>query len=210
MPRTRRAEQLVLAVGREDVAHDGAAARAERQPFDVRVLAELAADRVSRRCRARPSASPTASVLMRCAAVTIALEQQRRRLAAPSRCCRTRNRRRRSAAARRRRRRARADREPRCRIRAVQAMDDVTAGRALAGPRAIERVRQPGRERRRTRLPAGRGMPCGGIARTLSLRSTRSHVAALRQQIVEAGRFEIHRIDRPAAPCALLWQPTQY
>ena len=37
-------------------------------------------------------------------------------------------------------------------------------------------------------------MPCGGIARTFSLRSTRSQVAASFGDVVEAGRLEVDRI----------------
>src|SRR5262249_3969940 len=38
--------ELVLTVGGEDVTHDSSASCAERQAFDVAVLAELATDRV--------------------------------------------------------------------------------------------------------------------------------------------------------------------
>ena len=71
--------QLVFPVGREDVTHHDAAAGAERQSFDVRVLAELAADRVLGRCgrRLRVSNGERADAL-RCG--DIAIKQQRRGL----------------------------------------------------------------------------------------------------------------------------------
>src|SRR5262245_51650217 len=52
-------------------------------------------------------------------------------------------------------------------------------------------------------------MFCGGIARTLSLRSTRSHVAALDST---SSRLAFSRSTGSAGGCALreLWQPTQY
>src|SRR5215471_5281850 len=52
-------------------------------------------------------------------------------------------------------------------------------------------------------------MPWGGIARTLSLRSTRSHVAALDST---SSRLAFSRSTGSAGGCALreLWQPTQY
>src|SRR5262245_55833480 len=52
-------------------------------------------------------------------------------------------------------------------------------------------------------------MFCGGIARTLSLRSTRSHVAALDST---SSRLAFSRSTGSAGGCALrgVWQPTQY
>src|SRR5262245_25415562 len=52
-------------------------------------------------------------------------------------------------------------------------------------------------------------MFCGGIARTLSLRSTRSHVAALDRT---SSRLAFSRSTGSDGGCALreLWQPTQY
>ena len=60
---------LVLAVLREGVADQRAAARAERQPFDVLLLREVRPECGTCRRRASGSALPTASRLIFCAAV---------------------------------------------------------------------------------------------------------------------------------------------
>ena len=61
---------LVLAVQRERVADQRAAARAERQPVDVLLLREVRRSRIRCRRRASGSGCPTASRLIFCAAAT--------------------------------------------------------------------------------------------------------------------------------------------
>ena len=77
---------------------------------------------------------------------------------------------------------------------AVQPVHDVACPGWPCPATRDRATRQPRRERRRSSASVGCGMPCGGIARTLSLRSTRSHVARVGRQVVQAGRFEVDRI----------------
>ena len=92
---------------------------------------------------------------------------------------------------------------------AVQPMHDVAA-RACSCPARRDRASRRASVVKPTySASVGCGMPCGGIARTLSLRSTRSHVAACGSR---SSRLAVSRFTGSLAGCGLrlLWQPTQY
>ena len=187
-------EQLVLGVGGEDVIDDRAAARAEWEPLDVHVLTELAADRILRRAGAdvRIADCHGADALRR---GQVALEQQWRSAQRGGDVVEAEV----GTVARQQLGDVDIERQQIANgvgvLSAVQTMHDVRPGVLLPcqarSSELASQVVNPAYS-----ASVGCGMPCGGIARTLSLRSTRSHVAACGSRFVEAGRFEVHRLIR--------------
>ena len=169
--------EVVVAVEREVVADQDAAARAERQAFDVIVLRAIgrhAIDRADRRRSSdrrppgcRPCATPSGT-----ARAATATPSARRR------CCRTRSPRRRPEAAPWRRCRARADRESRWRIRRGSG-DAAASGRGWAGRARRGRARSRAARRTRRCWP-GRAAACRAAAssRRAACATTFSQVSA--------------------------------
>ena len=136
------AEQLVLAVGREHVPHHAAAARAERQPVDVPFWLKSRLIEYS----AVPALHLGIADRQRADALRggeVAVEQQRRRAQRRGDVVEA------EVAAVVRQQRGHVDVERQqiadrvAVLGAVQAVDDVAAGRAAPGPGAIERFGQP-------------------------------------------------------------------
>ena len=171
------AGEHVFAVGREGMRHDHAAARAERQPFDVLVLRHDRADGVGRRARLGAGIA-NGQLGDAQGGGEIALEQQRRRRQRGRDVVEA------EVAAVARQQIGDVDRDAEQIahgvgvLDAVQAMQDLAAGVVLRRRGRGRGWRRARRGTRPARRAPGVGDPSGGIAPTPSFLTTRSHVAA--------------------------------
>ena len=196
--------ELVLAVGREVVAHQHAAARAERQPLDVLVLRRVAGREVGGFDRRLPVADGHAGDARR--GRRIGLEQRRRDRQRARRCCRSRAR----IVGRQKRRDVDLEVQQVANgvrvLGPVQAMQDDGAGidarRGVAIDLRFQPVAQPLVLGQRTAARTSGG----GITPARSLRTTFSHSSAWSPTAARSSPSS----ERLAVLTRLLWQVTQY